>query len=97
LKRNSLLFGIILGLIAPLLGMLGYYFWKFYPTYSLGAFINIITTQKALLSAISTFALFANVILLTIYLNTRKDETAKGIFIISCIYAIAAIVIKLFI
>jgi hypothetical protein len=97
LKRNSLLLGIILGLIAPLLGMLGYYFWKFYPTYSLGDFSSIIFSNKTILSALSTFALFANVILLTIYLNTRRDETAKGIFIISCVYAIAAIILKLFI
>ena len=96
MKRNSLLFGIIIGLIAPLLGMLGYYFWKFYPTYSLGDFISIILSQKTIFSALSTFALFANVVLLTIYLNTRRDETAKGIFLISCVYAIAAIVIKLF-
>jgi hypothetical protein len=97
LKKDSLLFGIILGLIAPLFGMLAYYFWKFYPTYSIGEFIKVIISQKAILSAISTFALFANVVLLTIYLNTRRDETAKGVFIISCIYAIVAIVIKLFI
>jgi dolichol kinase len=97
LKRNTLLFGIIIGLIAPLLGMLGYYFWKFYPTYSLGDFFSIIFSNKTILSGLSTFALFANVILLTIYLNTRRDETAKGIFIISCVYAIAAIILKLFI
>jgi len=97
LKRNSLVFGIILGLIAPLLGMLGYYFWKFYPTYSLGNFFSIIFSNKTILSGLSTFALFANVILLTLYLNTRRDETAKGVFLISCIYAIAAIVFKLFI
>jgi hypothetical protein len=97
LKRNSVLFGITLGLFAPLLGMLGYYFWKFYPTYSIGEFFSIIFSSKALLSGISTFALFANVALLTIYFNTRRDETGKGIFIISCVYAIAAIVLKLFI
>ena len=96
MKRNSLIFGIIIGLIAPILGMLCYYFWKFYPTYSINDFLNIILSEKAILSALSTFALFANVILLTIYLNTRRDETAKGIFIISCVYAIAAIVLKLF-
>ncbi|MEP6467575.1 MAG: hypothetical protein ABJB05_14795 [Parafilimonas sp.] len=96
MKRNSLLFGIIIGLIAPLVGMAGYYFWKFYPTYSISNFLNIILSEKALLSALSTFALFANVVLLTIYLNTRRDETAKGIFIISCIYAIAGITLKLF-
>ena len=97
MKRNSLLFGIILGLIAPILGMLGYYFWKFYPTYSLGAFFDVIFSNKSILSGLSTFALFANVVLLTLYLNTRRDETAKGIFLISCVYAIGAIVLKLFI
>jgi hypothetical protein len=97
LKRDSLLFGIIIGLIAPLIGVLGYYFWKFYPTYSLGDFISLLLSEKTILSALSTFALFANVVLLTIYLNTRRDETAKGIFLISCIYAIAAITLKLFI
>ena len=77
--------------------MLGYYFLKFYPTYTISDFIRVILSQKSILSAISTFALFANVILLTIYLNTRKDETAKGIFAVSCLYAITAIIIKLFI
>jgi len=96
LKRNSLLFGIIIGLVAPLIGMFGYYFWKFYPTYSVGDFINVILSQKTILSALSTFALFANVVLLTVYLNTKRDETAKGIFLISCIYAIASITLKLF-
>ena len=97
MKRNSLLLGVILGLIAPMLGMAGYYFLKFYPTYSIADFVGIVLSEKTILSALSTFALFANVALLTIYLNTRRDETAKGIFIISCVYAIAAIIIKLFI
>jgi hypothetical protein len=96
LKRNSVLFGITIGLFAPLLGMLAYYFWKFYPTYSIGDFFSIIFSNKSILSAISTFALFTNVALLTVYLNTRRDETAKGIFVISCVYAIGAIVLKLF-
>lgn len=97
MKKNSISFGVLLGILAPVLGSLAYYFWKFYPTYSIGDFMRIILSQKTLLSAMSTFALFANVVLLTIYLNSRRDETAKGIFIISCIYAIAAILIKLFI
>lgn len=97
MKKNSLLFGVILGLIAPLFGTLGYYFWKFYPIYTISDFIHVILSQKTILSALSTFALFANVVLLTVYLNTQRDETAKGIFLISCLYAIAAIIVKLFI
>jgi hypothetical protein len=95
-KKNSIFLGIILGLVAPLFGMLAYYFWKFYPTYSVGDFLHVMLSERALLSALSTFALFTNVVLLTVYLNTRRDETAKGIFVISCVYAIAAIVLKLF-
>ncbi len=87
----------MLGLFAPLLGMLVYYFWKFYPTYSIGDFFYVIYTNKSILSALSTFSLFANVVLLTLYLNTRRDETAKGIFFISCVYAIGAIILKLII
>jgi hypothetical protein len=97
LKRNNILFGIILGLLAPMVGMFVYYFLKFYPTYTLGNFFKVIFSEKTVLSGISTFALFANVALLTFYLNTRRDETAKGIFLISCIYAIATIITKLFI
>lgn len=83
-------------MLAPLLGMLGYYFWKFYPTYSIADFLKIVFTERTLLTAISTFSLFANVALLTFYFNTRKDETAKGIFIISCLYAVAALIAKFF-
>jgi hypothetical protein len=96
LRKNNILFGIIIGLLAPILGMLVYYFLNFYPTYTLGDFFKVIFSEKTVLSGISTFSLFANVALLTFYLNTRKDETAKGIFLISCVYAIAVIVIKLF-
>lgn len=96
MKRDSLLLGIILGIIAPIFGLFAYYLWKFYPTYTIADFIHVIGLQKTILSAIATFALFANVVLLTVYLNMRCDQTAKGIFIISCIYSIAAIVTKLF-
>lgn len=97
MKRNSFISGIILGLIGPVLGMLIYYFWKFYPTYSIGNFLNIILSEKTILSALSTIGLFLNIVLFTIFLNSRRDKTAKGIFIISCVWAITIIIFKLFI
>lgn len=93
-KRDSLKLGIILGLIAPLFGLLGYYFWKLYPTYSLSDFFQLLASQTTLISGLSTFALLANVALLTIYLNKRLDKTAKGIFAVSVLYALTALVIK---
>ena len=85
---------MIIGLIAPLFGVLGYYFWKFYPTFSFAEFFKALQSQPTLISGLSTVALFANVVLLTIYLNTRRDETAKGIFLITCVYVIASLLIK---
>jgi len=57
-------------------------------------FLKIVFTERTLITAISTFSLFVNVALLTYYFNARKDETAKGIFIISCLYAVAALIAK---
>jgi hypothetical protein len=94
LKRDQFGLGIILGILAPMLGLLVYYFWKFYPTFTLGEFFTVLALQKSLISGIVSFALIANAILFTIYINTRRDKTAKGIFIITCIYAIAALVVK---
>lgn len=93
-KKDSLLFGIILGLFAPLFGLIGYYFWKLYPTYSLNEFFQLLAAQTTLISGLSTFALLANVALLTIYLNKRLDKTAKGIFAVSVLYALTALIIK---
>jgi hypothetical protein len=48
------------------------------------------------LSVALTLALFVNAILFTIYLNTRKDKTAKGIFLVTLIYGVAVLFLKLF-
>jgi hypothetical protein len=93
-KKDNLPFGIVLGAIAPLFGFLGYYFWKFYPTFSLKDFFDLLMAQTTLISGLSTFALLINVALLTVYLNRRLDKTAKGIFAISVLYALVALAIK---
>lgn len=96
LQKDNLRLGLILGIIAPFFGMLIYYFWKFYPTFSIGDFFQVLGLQKALITALISFSLFANAVIFTLYINTRRDRTARGIFIITCIYAIAAIILKLF-
>lgn len=95
LVKDDIRLGIVLGLLAPFLGMLVFYVWKFYPTYTLADFFTILMIQRSLITAMVSFSLLANAILFTIYINTRRDRTAKGIFIITCIYAIAAIVYKM--
>jgi hypothetical protein len=49
-----------------------------------------------LITSIGSLSLLANAVLFTFYVNTERDETAKGIFIVTVFYGIGIIVIKLF-
>jgi len=93
-KKDNLVFGLILGFITPLLSLVIYYFVKFYPVFSMGDMFDALKTNKRLVTAISIPCLFLNVILFTIYINSRRDSTAKGIFAGTLIYAIASLLFK---
>jgi len=54
-KRDNIGFGFLLGIIAPFFGMLAYYYWKFYPTYSLSDFFTVLALQKTLITGIVSF------------------------------------------
>jgi hypothetical protein len=95
LKKDSLRLGIVLGFLAPIAGMFIYYLVQF-RMFTLREFFEVLFTQKALLTGIISISLIANAIVFTYYINTRKDRTARGIFIATCIYAISALLYKMF-
>lgn len=94
LKKDNLKLGVVLGLIGPLLGLIVIYFIKFSST-SFGVFIDEFFHNNKLITSIGSLSLLANVVLFTVYVNTHRDSTAKGIFIITLIYGIAILVLKL--
>ncbi len=94
-KKDDLKFGILLGLLGPLFAMLLYYFWVFGRTISLTEYFYVLRTNKQLLTAISSISLLANAILFTIYINTHRDKTAKGIFVATLMYGIFVLIYKL--
>ena len=94
LKRDDLKLGLIIGLIGPLFGLFGYYLWKF-SMYTFGEFITALRMNKPLVTAITIPCLLVNIIFFTYYINTRKDQTAKGVFAITLIYAIVALLFKI--
>ncbi|MCM5527136.1 hypothetical protein [Parasegetibacter sp. NRK P23] len=93
-RKDHLGFGMALGFLAPLLGFLAYYFIRFYPTFGFSEYLRALGMNKPLLTGISTISLVANVILFTIYINTRRDQTAKGIFVVSLLYGIIVLLYK---
>ncbi|MDP4149914.1 MAG: hypothetical protein Q8927_20445 [Bacteroidota bacterium] len=93
-KKDNLRFGMILGLIAPIVSLVIYYFVKFFPLYSVGEFFFFIRTNRSQITAVSVPCLVLNIALFTFYINSHRDSTAKGIFAATLIYAILALAIK---
>lgn len=93
LTKDNFKLGLALGFLAPFVGMFGFYYWKF-SIYSLKIFIQYLGVEKHLLTSMVTFSLLANAIIFTAYVNTNKDNTAKGIFVITCLYVILALTLK---
>jgi hypothetical protein len=93
-KTDKLQFGLLLGFIAPLLSLAIYYLIKFFPLFSLKDFFSFIGSNKGQITAISVPCLVLNIVLFTYYINSHRDRTAKGIFTVTLIYAIMALLLK---
>ena len=95
LRKDDFKTGLLIGLILPVVSLLGYYFWKF-GAYSFGDFFFYLRTNKQLLTAITIPCLVLNIALFTYCINTRRDETAKGVFVVTLIYALSSVLLKYF-
>lgn len=95
-KRDNLKLGLIMGLVGPLIGLVFIYFVRsdFRPL-SFGEYIEYVFTNNRLITSIGSLSLLANVILFTLYVNTHRDKTAKGIFLVTLLYGIGILVLKI--
>ena len=93
-KKDNLKLGLVLGLIGPVLGLIVIYFIKF-PSVAFGDFLNEFFNDNRLMTSIGSLSLLANVIFFTLYVNTHRDHTAKGIFLVTLIYGIGILVLKI--
>ncbi len=67
---------------------------KFWPTFTVRDFLDFLRTNKTQITAVSVPCLVLNIALFTIYINSHRDSTAKGIFAATLIYAILALLFK---
>jgi drug/metabolite transporter (DMT)-like permease len=95
LKKDNLKLGIILGLLGPMLGLIIIYFFKFS---SLGfiEFLDTFIHTNKLITSIGALCLLANAVLFTLYINTHRDNTAKGVFVTTLVYGITILILKIF-
>jgi hypothetical protein len=92
-KKDNFIFGLVLGLIAPVFGFLLYKFVKYRP-FSIAEMLQWLKLNPNLITAFISVSLFANAVLFTIYINGHRDKTAKGIFVMTIIYAVIAMLFK---
>ncbi len=95
LTKDNLKLGFFLGLAGPILGLVVIYFLKF-PSFSFMEFLDNFIHENRLITSIGSLSLLANAVLFTLYINTHRDNTAKGIFIITLVYGIGILVLKIF-
>lgn len=94
-KKDNLKLGIAYGFLAPILAMFLYYFIVFADKINMSEYFFYMKTNKSLLTGVSSISLVANAILFTILINTYRDRTAKGVFVITLIYGIAVLLVKM--
>ncbi|MEI2748002.1 MAG: hypothetical protein V9E88_04505 [Ferruginibacter sp.] len=96
-KKDNLVFGLILGLIAPIFGFLVFKWYKF-GIFTMKEFLQFIYLEPGFrtLSVALSLSLLANALIFTLYINAGKDQTAKGIFGTTALYGLVVLLIKTF-
>ena len=98
IKKDNFIFGTILGFVGPLIGILVFKFVKF-SAYSFAEtfrFMLFDDPGHGTLSVALSLSLLINAVLFTIYINTHRDNTAKGIFALTCVYGLLVLCLKTF-
>ncbi len=95
LKKDNFIFGIVLGLIAPLVGLLLLKYKKF-GMLSFKEVFQLLYTQPGhgLITAALSVSLMMNALFFTLYINSRIDKTAKGIFVATVVYGVIILFVK---
>jgi hypothetical protein len=96
LKRDDIKLGLLLGFLAPILSLAIYYLVKFFPLFTVNDFFQFVSTNPNQITAISVPCLVLNIALFTFYINSHRDNTAKGIFAVTLVLAIATLLVKFF-
>ncbi|MFZ4059576.1 MAG: hypothetical protein ACOYKE_15635 [Ferruginibacter sp.] len=97
-KKDSIGFGLILGAIAPVLGLFLFKMYN-YSEFSYNETLKYWFVDEPghrTLSAGLSVSLLLNALLFTIYINSSKDKTAKGIFAFTVVYGLIVLSLKTF-
>ncbi|RYY99025.1 MAG: hypothetical protein EOO11_06310 [Chitinophagaceae bacterium] len=93
LKRDDVRLGLAVGLIAPILIFFLIYALRF-TGYDFGEFLDLFVRERRLITFFGAWCLVGNIALFTAYINSNRDRTARGIFIVTLVYGVAVLLAK---
>jgi len=93
MKRNVPLFGLVIGIVFPMIGMMVMYLVKFTGT-PFNEFIQTMVANHKVAAMVLSLSLLANAIPFIFYTNKRLDLTARGILIATMLYAVVIVLLK---
>ncbi|GAB4091098.1 hypothetical protein [Flaviaesturariibacter terrae] len=93
LKRDDIRLGLALGILAPVLVLLIIYLLRF-RAYAFGEFLGLLSREKSLITFFGAWCVVGNIALFTFYTNTARHRTARGVFVVTVIYAIGVLLAK---
>lgn len=93
LRKDNFIFGLALGLVAPVIGFLFYKLVKF-KMFSVDEMIRFLRANPNMITGFISISLIANGLLFTLFINKRSDQTGKGIFVMTIVYALIALGFK---
>lgn len=94
-KKDNFIYGCVLGILAPVLGLVLLKYYKF-GMLSFKEVLQFIYTQPGhgIMTAGLSVSLMMNALFFTIYVNGRKDQTGKGLFVTTVLYGVIILLIK---
>ncbi|MBV8255809.1 MAG: hypothetical protein JO154_24655 [Chitinophaga sp.] len=95
-KKDNLPLGIMLGLLTPVFAFFLYYLLAVRPSHiDFFQFLSELKGNYHLIPKLTSICLLLNGLVFYLYTRVRKDVTAKGIFLVTMLYAIAILLMKL--
>ncbi|MEO8769992.1 MAG: hypothetical protein ABI402_07900 [Ferruginibacter sp.] len=97
-KKDNFIFGMIIGLVAPLLGLLLFKVTRFKGFSFKDTFDQMFYNEPSYrtLTVGLSLSLLLSALIFTLYINSGRDKTAKGIFTTTMIYGLIILIIKTF-
>lgn len=93
MNRNVPLLGFIIGLIFPILGLVIVNYTLLHGE-TMQAFMHTMLAMHDVASKVVSLSLLTNLIPFVYYTSKRLDHTAKGIFVITMVYVVIAVLLK---